>query len=48
MLNSNFGCCVQKHNDESLEYCRDTGERITQPVTSEQKQSEFLLYQVGE
>ena len=47
MLNSNFGCCVQKHNDESLEYCRDTGEWIKQPVPYEQKQSEFLLYQVG-
>lgn len=47
MLNSNFGCCVQKHNDESLTYIRDTGEWEKESIKYEQKQSEFLLYQVG-
>ena len=47
MLNANFGCCVQKHNDETLTYVRDTGEWKKEAIPYEQKQSEFLLYQVG-
>lgn len=47
MLNSNYGCCVQKHNDETLEYIRETGEWKADPIPYEQKRSEFLLYQVG-
>lgn len=47
MLNSNFGCCVQKHNDEILTYVRHTGEWEKESIPYEQKQSEFLLYQVG-
>lgn len=47
MLNSNFGCCVQKHNDVTLTYIRDTGEWVKEAIPYEQKQSEFLLYQVG-
>lgn len=47
MLNANFGCCVQKHNDETLTYIRETGEWKADPIPYEQKRSEFLLYQVG-
>ena len=47
MLNSNFGCCVQKHNDENLSYVRYSGEWKKESIPYEQKNSEFLLYQVG-
>lgn len=47
MLNSNFGCCVQKHNDEKLSYVRYSGEWKKEEIPYEQKNSEFLLYQVG-
>ena len=47
MLNSNFGCCVQKHNDETLTYNYNNGEWLKEPIPYQQKQSEFLLYQVG-
>lgn len=47
MLNSNYGCCVQKHNDESLIYNYSTGAWDKEPIEYSEQNSEFLLYQVG-
>lgn len=45
MLNSNFGCCVQKHND--YEWVFDGTDWVKNPMTYKEGSSEFLLYQVG-
>ena len=47
MLNSNFGCCVQKHNDENNIFDFDKMEWTKTEVPYEVGKSEFLLYQVG-
>ena len=45
MLNSNFGCCVQKHND--CENVFENGEWKENPVPYREGVSEFLAYQWG-
>lgn len=47
MLNSNFGCCVQKHNDCTNIFDFDKMEWIKEEVPYQVGKSEFLLYQVG-
>ena len=47
MLNSNFGCCVQKHNDENNIFDFDSMEWTKTGVPYQVGKSEFLLYQVG-
>ena len=45
MLNSNFGCCVQKHNDMNISLKNDEWQKET--IAYKQNNSEFLLYQWG-
>lgn len=45
MLNSNFGCCVQKHNDFEHKFVNN--EWVKEVKEYEEGSTEFLLYQVG-
>ena len=45
MLNSNFGCCVQKHNDLNITLKNDEWKK--ESIAYKQNNSEFLLYQWG-
>ena len=47
MLNSNFGCCVQKHNDMELNWDNNTSEWTEEKKDYKEDRNEFLPYAVG-